>query len=150
MITHLIILQDTPSGSALEPTQDDFARQENIDLKKNNILTTLPLVGKEYLVSFELLVNKHTSEDWRNVIRLRQHGTAFMVYGYRIPGVWLTKNNKLHIISAVNGQADYIYNDNTPLKEGKWTQIVSMQFKRGGKVPISFTLNKVLLLLMYL
>ena len=92
------------------------------------------MIGKEYLVSFELLVIKHTTGDWRNVIRLRQYSAGFEVYGYRIPGVWLSKNNKLHIVSAVNGQADYIYDSDTPLKEGKWTRIIIMQVKKDGKV----------------
>ena len=111
-----------------------FTQMKEIDLQRNNILTTLPSVGPEYSVSFDLLVDKHTLHDYRNVLHLTTKGDGGQL-GYRIPGVWLTKDNTLYIASTVNGDDDYVYvYKSVPLKEGQMYKIQIQQVKRNDKV----------------
>ena len=71
-------------------------------LQKGSLLTTLPSIEKEYSLSFELTVIKHTSGDWRNVLHLTTGGDLG-VLGYQIPSVWVYEDDKLNIFSPING-----------------------------------------------
>ena len=104
-----------------------------MQLTKNNLLTTLPSVGLEYYVSFELLVTKHTPGAWRNVIHLTT-GDNKGVYGYRVPGIWLSSDHKLHITSAVNLVDNFIYNYGQPVEENEWIRLEIQQIFKGSKV----------------
>ena len=101
-------------------------------------MTTLPSVGPEYSVSFDLLVDKHTYHPGvsnRNVLHLTTENDCCNL-GDRVPGVWLNNDdNTLHITSAVNNVGDYIYDHRVePLKEGQWYKIQIQQVKRNAKV----------------
>ena len=100
---------------------------------KSNILTTLPSVGTEYSVSFDLLVDKHTDHAVRSVLHLTTKENDSKL-GNRIPAVFLYRNKMLHISSAVNGNPNYYVNINQPLKEGQWYKIQIQQVKRNDKV----------------
>ena len=104
-----------------------------MQLTRDNLLITLPSVGLKYYVSFELLVTKHTPGDWRNVIHLTTGGNKG-VYGYRVPGIWLSSDHKLHITSAVNGVDNFIYNYGKPVEENEWTRLEIQQIFIGSKV----------------
>ena len=102
-------------------------------IRKNNPITTLASVGKEYMVSFEMMVTKHdASKKWGGVIYL--YNGADSSY----PGVWLHKDLKLQWWSLVNGKFIHIYTHNEQVKEGKWYHIAIMQVYEDGKVPTSF------------
>ena len=108
---------------------------ETLPLKKSNLLKTLPSIGMEYFVSFDLMITEHTTVPWRNVLHLTTHGNIG-VYGYRTPGVWLDHTHKLHIASAVRGNQNYYLYHLDPMKEGKWCHIVIMQVMKNGQVTL--------------
>ena len=99
-------------------------------IMKNNHITTLASVGKEYMVSFEMMVNKHdASKKWGGVIYL--YNGADSSY----PGVWLHQDHKLQWWSLVNGKWILIYTHKEQVKEGKWYHVAIMQVYEDGKVP---------------
>ena len=104
-----------------------------IQLAKDNLLTTLPSVGPDYYVSLELLVTKHRQGDWLNVIQLTK-GCNSGAYGCRVPGIWLNADHKLYINAAINGVNDYKYIHGHPLKENVWTRLEIQQIFKGNKV----------------
>ena len=97
-------------------------------------MATLPSVGKEYSVSFDLLVQSGVDSFYHNVLHLTTKGDIGKL-GYRIPAVYLRWDNVLHICSAVNGKSDYIFNPiNHTLTEGQWYNIQIQQVQRNDKV----------------
>ena len=119
-----------------------FSQKEEFPLLKNNLLTTLSSVQREYSISFEVIVTKHTYYSWRNIIHLTTGGN-FGQLGYRIPGVWLNKDNQLQIGSAVNGNS-YHFTHPKPLSEGRWYRIEIDQIKRDTKVFCPFDFLSIL------
>ena len=101
-------------------------------LAQNKLVTTLPSIGKEYQVSFDMLVTKHKLVDWRNVIHFTIGGN-YGTYGERTPGVWIFRNNQLHIASAVNGNHNHIFDWPDPIVEGDWNNIQIYQTLRNNK-----------------
>ena len=110
-----------------------FSQREELPLLKDNLLTTLSSVDKEFSVSFELFVTKHTSGDWRSVVHLTTGGN-YGQHGTRIPGVWLNKDNQLHVESSVNDNHDHRYHYHEPMIEGRWYRIEIDQVKTDEKV----------------
>ena len=110
-----------------------FSQKEELPLRKDNHLTTLSSVDKEYSVSFELFVTEHTSAEWRSIVHLTT-GENFGPQGARIPGVWLREGNLLYIYSNVNGNHDYVYAYAEPIIEGRWYRIEIDQVKTDEKV----------------
>ena len=110
-----------------------FFYLQELQLQKSRTLTTLSWVHKEYSLSFDMIVTKHTSDEWRNVIHLTT-GDDNGKLGNRIPGVWLFRDNKLHIRSAVGRDHDYEFTYRQPIIEGRWYRIEIQQVIRNGKV----------------
>ena len=69
----------------------------------------IPYIGKEFLISFELLINSITGEEWQNVIHITT-GDNSAKMGDRIPGVWVTGQKDLHVSFAINGKANFFKN----------------------------------------
>ena len=104
-----------------------------LQLEGRKQLTTLPSVGKEFYISFEVQVTKHTPGVWRNILHLTKSGNAG--HAQRIPAVWLYQDNTLLIVSSVNGNVGYGYqHKQQPLKEGKWYWLEIQQVLKEGKV----------------
>jgi hypothetical protein len=109
-----------------------FSFPGELNLAQSNLLTTLPSIGKEYHVSFDMLVTKHKLVDWRNVIHFTIGGN-YGTYGERTPGVWIFRNNKLWIISALNGNHNHHYEWPAAVVEGEWNNIQIYQTMRNNK-----------------
>ena len=88
---------------------------------------------KEFYISFDVKVTKYTPGGFKNILHFTTSGNGG--HGQRIPGVWLSEDKKLHIMSSVNGDDFYKYNhDATPLKEGQWYRLEIQQVVLSGKV----------------
>jgi len=98
--------------------ESSFSFPGEMAIEKSKLVTTLPSIGKEYRISFDLLVAKHTSGNvwWRNVIHLTTGGNDG-TYGFRTPGVWIFKTNKLHVSSALNGNHNSYFDFPKQVKE---------------------------------
>ena len=105
ILFHLDLTQ-LPNGKILYRKLNEFT------IQKNNLLTTLSLLGKQYSVSFQVFQSNWVSGNARSVIHLTLGGNGWPsgVYGDRTPAVWLYPNGKFHIASAVGGNRNYVYN----------------------------------------
>merc|ERR1719369_960086 len=106
-----------------------------IDIKKNQQISELPSIGKEYDISFELLITNFGTDAFQNVIHFTL-GENAAKYGDRNPAVWLTKQKKLQICSAISGNKNYCGPDvliPTVLETGKWIKIEISQTLVDGK-----------------
>ena len=112
-----------------------FVKAKPFALTKNNLITELPFLGKEYQLTFELKVTKFGADDYQSVIHLTATGVNCCNMGDRTPGVWITKDQKIGIASAVNGGHFWkVYP--TVLEENKWILIEISQTLVEGKVRI--------------
>ena len=84
----------------------------------------VPYLGREFLIRFELFINKITGDQWQNVIHLTT-GANIGKMGDRIPGVWVTNKKELFVIFAING------NDN------RWKSVAKVEENKLIKVEIS-------------
>ena len=106
---------------------------EEMDIKKSNLVTTLPYIAEEYKILFDLFVTKHITDTWQSLIHFTTGGNHGK-YGDRIPGLWINKNKKLYIMSAVNWNPTHIYNFPKVLEEGKWINVEVSQTLVDNKV----------------
>ena len=78
-------------------------------LEKNQLITVLPYIGREYIVKFELYMNTYTTADWASVLHLTTGGNAES-YGDRNPAVWLSghkdHHRMIHISSSIDGNTN--------------------------------------------
>merc|ERR1712034_223769 len=71
-----------------------------IDITRNKVIAELPYIGKQYKISFEVLISKFEfSQDYLNIIHFTL-GQDAAVYGDRVPAVWIYKDKVFHISSA--------------------------------------------------
>jgi hypothetical protein len=104
---------------------------EESDLKRGILVTTLSSLEKVYSVSFEIKPNSYSNE-FRSVIHLTTNGDVGE-YGERTPGVWFSDDGsgKLAIASAVNDEVNYhVLTD--PLPRNEWSSIKITQTGLNG------------------
>ena len=95
-------------------------------LKKNQLLTVLPYIGKEYIVNFELYLNSYPTVDWTSVLHFTKSGNI-ETYGDRNPAVQVSGHKDhyrlLHICSGIDGIVNMWHDPQKiyPLK--KWIKI---------------------------
>ena len=56
------------------------------------------------------------------------------MYGDRVPGLWLEKDNSLLIASAINGDPNYFRSTSKPIQVNKWYSVEIEQGLQGEKV----------------
>ena len=116
----------------IDTISDGFIISEEFKLERDKLLTTLIRLNKEFYVSFELWIDKHSNKNGHlNIIHLTT-GLDASGYGSRIPGVWLHER-KLNIISAVS-HSKYIYTYKQALDIGRWYKIEIQQIIEQGIV----------------
>ena len=110
--------------------------EQEEELRKNHLITTLDTLEKEFNVSFEV---KPTSinKGYQNVIHFTISNRG--KYGSRTPAAWFN-SGKLHICSAVNGNTNYYYNSVT-FPTGDWISVQISQIKSLSNYIYSITIN---------
>ena len=105
-----------------------------IAISKNKQLVELVEIGKEYKISFEVLVNHFKRFPYQSVIHFTGTGTGTgpAYHGQRTPAVWLKPDTRVHFSSAISGISTY--DDICCIQAKKWTKIEISQTLVGGKV----------------
>ena len=70
-------------------------------LKKDNLITELPYLWREFKISFDVLISKFIG-NWQSIIHFTINGDNSQI-GDRIPGVWISSSQDFHICQALNG-----------------------------------------------
>ena len=91
-------------------------------LERNKLVATIPVLKKEYTVSFKIKPVTY-SKEWRSVIHLTTDQN-YGKYGERNPAVWFQDDGsgRLAIFSAINGNNN-AYFVTEPLPLNKWSSI---------------------------
>ena len=102
------------------------------DTTKNNQMTILPYLGKEYVVLFELLINKIPLEV-ASVLHFSSDDKNSTEYRVRSPAVWVTPDKEISFSLAINGNWNK-WSNIAGAVEGQWTRIEIAQTPTNEKV----------------
>ena len=86
-----------------------YSRGTEKTIKSNQLLTTIPLLAKEWKLSFKLKVNDFGS-GWRQVLHMSIGGKGVgksVKYGDRTPAIWTHPERGFIISSAVQGDPNF-------------------------------------------
>ena len=105
-------------------------------------MTTLPYLGKEYEILFQLKITNIPNFKFQSVLHLSVDGQDVSVYGSRSPGLWVMSNKKFHVSSAISGNKNN-WSNISGAKMHEWLSIEISQTLMGKKVNLrTFSYNK--------
>ena len=109
-----------------------FSLPEETFLERNNIITKLTRLSKEYSVSFDVKPTAY-SNGYHSLLHV-SNGTKGV--GVRSPGVWFNKKpsaneNSIVICTPVNGKTNYFTTERFPTNE--WIGVKFEQTKVGAE-----------------
>ena len=109
-----------------------------IPIIKNQLIDTIPKWGKEFSISFILLLQPRGIKGWKNILHFTATGQDYGRYpghGSRVPLVGLHDDDWLHITmdNAIS------YNNKTVVKPNKFLAIkIEQRLGKNHKVSLSF------------
>ena len=121
-----------------------FAFPQEHELSKDQLLTTLPKMTKEWKVSFQVKPTDYSFSGYANVIHLTIGGKGLggnAKVGDRTPIVWIHKTHGVVISSALNGKASYSKKVASLPPVGEWTTIEVSQSLVGTKYFYSISID---------
>ena len=129
----IFFLETCPS-----PTSSFFSLGEIIPAK-NNLLTELPFLGKEYVVMFEMFINKITKHE--SILHIGLGGDAEK-YGDRSPAFFTydLQGTQLCVTSSINDNLNKWANHQVELN--KWVRVMVTQTLKEGKVSLTKDTSK--------
>ena len=110
-----------------------FSHEDELNLKRSNLLTTLPVLPREWMVDFMFKPTNMTTRAFVNILHLTDKDRNTRSYGGRIPGVWLSSHGNFFIECSQNNTKNRAFNSGRP-QVGKWTQISFIQENLSGKL----------------
>ena len=102
-------------------------------LKRNTILTTLPILTKEWRVSFELNPTSYNYNGFAQILQLGIGGKSKNI-GDRTPALWIHKSRGVYISTTLNGKASvgkFFPSKKPPINE--WTTVEISQARKGSE-----------------
>ena len=116
---------------------EDSLWPATVTIAKNNQITELAYIGKEYSVSFEVFINKYGTGTpiWTSILHLSTGGNND-VLGNRNPAIHFKNDEnppQFHIVAAVNGEKNF-WGNFPSAEEKKWQKIEISQTLVDGKV----------------
>ena len=109
-----------------------FQKREEFTIVRNYKLGDLLVLGKEYIISFQLLLTADISSDYGSIIHFTTGGNVGK-YGDRTPALFVHDKTKLHLASAIDGNSNY-YFDTPALSLNAWHSIEISQAFTGSQV----------------
>ena len=126
----------------LDPWRTAFSLQEEHQISRNTLLTTLPLLAKEWRVSFDFKANNFNG--LAQVLHLTAGGKGSgsgSKYGDRTPAIWTHSSRGLLVSSAVGGKYSYAKYFKPLPPPGEWTTINVAQELVGSKTVYSIAIG---------
>ena len=111
-------------------------------MQRNKRLTTLPILGKEWQISFELKPTSYKYTGFAQILHLTTGGKSSDV-GDRTPALWIHPNFGVLIATTNNGKP----NDQKLIKSkpkpplNKWTSVKISKVKEGSDYTFSLVIN---------
>ena len=122
-----------------------FSSPAEQELSKNNLLTTIARLGKEWRVSVEV---KPRSYEWRSYASVLHLTTGFSGSGScarvgdRTPALWLHPLMGVLVSTALDGKPSFSRKVRNVLPAGQWSQIEVNQVFDGEKYTFSILINE--------
>ena len=117
-----------------------FSSPSERQLKQNQEMALIPMLGKEWLVSFEVKPTLYRS--FGLVLQMSTGGKVGQ-YGDSTPAIWLHKTKGVFVSSAVNGDGNFGRYFLPPIEEGNWTRIEVGQKLENSSYIYSISINGV-------
>ena len=120
-----------------------FAFPQEHELSRDQLLTTLPKMTKEWKVSFQVKPTDYSFSGYANVIHMTIGGKGLggnAKVGDRTPIVWIHKTQGVVISSALNGKASYQKKVAILPPVGEWTSIEVSQELFGSEYIYTITI----------
>ena len=114
-------------------TKGKFILKGERSLKRSSLLTTIPSLGREYSISFEIYMNDWGRAIYSSIIHFTVNGNHGL-YGDRIPAVWIMKTKEIHIAQNIDGNLNHWFNVKN-FELNNWNKIQFIQELKDGKVP---------------
>ena len=127
---------ETKDGKSLMVSILDMRdEKETIRIEKNQQIATVPYIGKEFVVFFELFLLKFPTVDYESVIHLTVGGNADK-FGDRIPAVWITKAKTLYVATVINENRNKVF-ELSGLRLKSWNNVtIKQMLNTNGKVSL--------------
>ena len=125
-----------------DPWDTILTSTDEQEIKRNTLLTTIPLLKQEWRVSFELKANKFSG--LQQILHMTRGGKGSgsgSKYGDRTPAIWTHSSRGFLISSAVNGKYSYSKYLKSLPAVGVWTKIEVGQQLVGSKMVYSITIG---------
>ena len=108
-------------------------------LKKSSLLTTLPILTKEWRLTFEINPKSYASS-YSQVVQITKGGKSGQI-GDRTPSLWFHKGRGVYLATTLSGKANVgkFFRNSLP-RVGEWTRLVISQAKVGSKYIFSLIL----------
>ena len=119
-----------------------FSLKEEQEISKNTLLTTLPLLKKEWKVSFDFKANN--LRGLGQIFHMAAGGAgagAGAAYGDRTPAIWVHSSRGFLVSSAVGGKYSYAKYFKPLPSPGEWTSIKVAQELVGSRMVYSITIG---------
>ena len=100
-----------------------FQKNTEFAIARDQKIAELSSMGKQFIVTFELLLTNVATSGWTSVLHFTIGGND-AVYGDRTPAVFIANGKMFHIASAINGNSNQYYNiDGLTLTTNKWYKL---------------------------
>ena len=66
----------------------------------------LTSIGKQFIITFQLLLTNVNTDGWTSVIHFTTGGDGG-AYGERAPALYIYNGEELHVVSAISGNSNY-------------------------------------------
>ena len=110
-----------------------FSHQDELALTRNNLLTTLPVLPRQWMVDFMFKPTNVTTKALKSILHLTDKEDINNAnYGGRVPAVWLTSSGDFQI-GCPKKNAGTRYHSLIGPPVGKWTQITIIQEDFSGE-----------------
>ena len=133
-----------------------YQHQPEFSIRRNNLLSTLPVLGREYIMSFQLFINSlqlslldcsfpQCNPGYGAVIRLTTTDSNCCSAADRINAWWVhAQSGHFAGGSSINGNYEIAVfkNGNPKIEVGRWYDIeMSQRLTNGGNVRISISIS---------
>ena len=110
-------------------------------MAKNVLLSTLPTLGREWRLTFEINPKSYTYRSFAQVIQLTIGGKSSAV-GDRTPSLWFHRTRGVYIATTLGKKASVgqFFKGKLP-PTGKWTQFEIKQERKGNNFFFSFLIG---------
>ena len=134
MLSCIIFLHLVAAATSADDWVDAFSSDGEQQLVKGNLIATIPSMGKEWKVSFEINPTRYFQK-LANILHLTTGGKGMGAKakpGERIPAVWLHQNLGVIIAASLKGKATVLKKFAKSLVPiNKWTWFNISQVKEG-------------------